>query len=72
MSLSEIPKPLKGFLAATEARDGQALLATVTKDAVLTDMGEDRHGRTRQGASDDLFQPATEPGPARLRRGVTS
>jgi ketosteroid isomerase-like protein len=44
MFLTDIPKPLKAFLKATEAHDAKALLATFTKDAVLTDMGEDRSG----------------------------
>ena len=44
MFLSDLAKPIQAFLDATRTRDTEALLATFTEDAVLSDMGKDHRG----------------------------
>ncbi len=55
MFLSDLPKPIKAFLDATEARDSRALLATLASDAVLTDMGEEHRGDAIRKWNDTLY-----------------
>lgn len=40
-----LPAPLAAYLAAKQNRDGDALIATLTDDAVITDEGNEYHGK---------------------------
>jgi len=55
MSLSDLAKPIQAFLDATRARDTEALLATFTEDAVLSDMGKDHRGAQIRAWNEALY-----------------
>jgi ketosteroid isomerase-like protein len=55
MFLSNLPQPIEAFLKATREHDAEGLLATLSDDAVLTDMGEDRSGDRIRAWNDELY-----------------
>jgi hypothetical protein len=55
MLLSNLPRPIEAFLQATRDRNTQGLLATLSEDAAITDMGETLRGDQIREWNDKLY-----------------
>jgi hypothetical protein len=52
---ANLPQPVAAFIAATQKRDSETLLATFSEDAVLADMGKTHRGDDIRAWNDSLF-----------------
>lgn len=72
MALSNLPKAVNAFIEAVRSRDHQALVATFTENAVLTDLSRRYHGEEIATWNDPhFFAPGTMIHPINLfKRGM--